>query len=131
MEIRAPIKTDLPVSNVGGSFYFRAGDVKLDVNDSVNRGAVMLLGPGGSGLEDHGNFYVETAGRATLEMNMSRAEQAIFYGNTFCIYEARSTQADEYGRRGSVRWDENYLYVCTETNSWKRIPLEVFADPEV
>tara|TARA_B100000795_G_C22709180_1_gene402813 strand:- start:374 stop:766 length:393 start_codon:yes stop_codon:yes gene_type:complete len=27
------------------------------------------------------------------------------------------------GTRGTVTWDNNYIYVCTHANTWKRTPL--------
>jgi hypothetical protein len=27
------------------------------------------------------------------------------------------------GTKGDFAWDDNYLYLCVETNSWKRVPL--------
>jgi len=30
------------------------------------------------------------------------------------------------GEVGCMRWDENYFYICVETNKWKRIALENF-----
>lgn len=27
------------------------------------------------------------------------------------------------GLKGSIRWDKNYIYVCTDTNTWKRTSL--------
>ena len=32
------------------------------------------------------------------------------------------------GDIGEIAWDENYLYVCTDTNYWKNIPLSEYDD---
>ena len=31
--------------------------------------------------------------------------------------------ATDTGTAGDITWDDNYLYVCTGTDSWKRIAL--------
>jgi hypothetical protein len=30
------------------------------------------------------------------------------------------------GTAGSLRWDTNYLYICTATNTWKRAALSAW-----
>lgn len=32
--------------------------------------------------------------------------------------------ASDTGTQGDVRFDQNYMYVCVATNTWKRVPLE-------
>lgn len=31
--------------------------------------------------------------------------------------------ASEYGQPGEIRWDSNYMYLCTAANTWKKITL--------
>ena len=31
--------------------------------------------------------------------------------------------ASASGSQGQIRWDANYLYICTATNTWKRVAV--------
>ena len=33
------------------------------------------------------------------------------------------SSASDFGHKGEIRWDENYVYVCVATDTWKRSPL--------
>jgi len=34
------------------------------------------------------------------------------------------TSADDPGTAGDIVWDSNYVYVCTATDTWKRVSLD-------
>lgn len=36
------------------------------------------------------------------------------------------TQSDHPGEKGSITWDENYIYICIDDNYWKRSLLEAW-----
>jgi hypothetical protein len=36
------------------------------------------------------------------------------------------TSATDTGTKGQVKWDANYVYVCVDTNTWKRSPLSTW-----
>ena len=38
----------------------------------------------------------------------------------------KPTSSTDAGDRGEVTWDENYVYICIDTNLWKRMPLSNF-----
>ena len=33
------------------------------------------------------------------------------------------SSASDFGHKGEIRWDANYVYVCVATDTWKRSPL--------
>ena len=35
--------------------------------------------------------------------------------------------ASDTGTQGQIAWDENYMYVCTATNTWKRVALATWS----
>ena len=48
------------------------------------------------------------------------------YSSGFNLQIETSTppaSATSDGLKGSIRWDEDYIYVCTDTNTWKRTSL--------
>lgn len=127
IELRASQKHYHPASNIGSLIFIKAGDAKSDINDSVSSGASVTVMPGEGVNGGHGSILVETAGRSTLELNSSKPEQMVFYGNTLRIYEAMTTSSEDTGTPGSIRWDDNYLYLCTH-EGWKRLPLQDFSE---
>ena len=36
------------------------------------------------------------------------------------------SSSSDTGDAGSICWDENYIYVCTATNTWKRSPISTW-----
>ena len=36
------------------------------------------------------------------------------------------TAANATGVLGQIRWDENYIYVCVDVNTWKRVPINTW-----
>jgi hypothetical protein len=48
-------------------------------------------------------------------------------GDTMRICSSRTpSSSSASGDTGEYCWDSNYLYVCTATNTWKRIALVSF-----
>lgn len=39
------------------------------------------------------------------------------------IVEHTPTSSTDTGVKGTIAYDANYLYICTATNTWKRIAL--------
>ena len=33
------------------------------------------------------------------------------------------SSANDTGTTGTITWDANYIYVCTATNTWKRVAI--------
>lgn len=47
--------------------------------------------------------------------------------DSFILNNPRTiSSSSTQGSRGQICWDSNYLYVCVNTNQWKRIPLQSF-----
>lgn len=41
-------------------------------------------------------------------------------------YSEPPATSDADGNKGDVAFDENFMYICTEQNTWKRVALEAF-----
>ncbi|HKO43314.1 MAG TPA: hypothetical protein VJU84_08490 [Pyrinomonadaceae bacterium] len=44
-------------------------------------------------------------------------------GDSFRLQDARSPASNATGKAGEFCWDANYIYICTATNTWKRVAL--------
>ena len=36
------------------------------------------------------------------------------------------SSASDFGMKGEIRWDANYIYVCVDTDTWKRVALSTW-----
>jgi hypothetical protein len=69
----------------------------------------------GNGIDEWSDLPFVDA--ATQEV----AEAAL--GGEFVLVEATPASAGATGVKGSLRYDDNYLYVCTDTNTWVRAAI--------
>lgn len=46
-----------------------------------------------------------------------------YYANVKIGTEKTVVNSTDTGVKGELSWDSNYIYVCTNTNTWKRAPL--------
>lgn len=74
------------------------------------------------------NFPAETNEQAIDKLTMisqmldERLERALLLKPTFGTTETPAS-ATAAGNPNDIVWDSNYLYICTATNTWKRIAL--------
>lgn len=52
---------------------------------------------------------------------------AVFNGTLALSNTAPPASASGTGRKGELRYDGNYLYICVATNTWKRTALNTWA----
>ena len=65
-----------------------------------------------------GTAYVETNSDATVDIVGTEVN---FTG---IIKQPQATKAaDATGTTGQIAWDSDYIYICTATNTWKRVAL--------
>lgn len=44
-------------------------------------------------------------------------------GDSLTVATSQSPTSSGTGTQGEIAWDSDYLYVCTATNTWKRVAL--------
>lgn len=77
--------------------------------------------------------YVKGAGSNTTVLNNFACETTIvngtstskleIAGNTLNINTSSTPTSGAAGKAGDIRWDADSLYVCTATNTWKKVAL--------
>lgn len=61
---------------------------------------------------------------ATTRQTISSSGQVTFAGNNLIIATAKTpSSASDTGTTGMVCWDSGFVYVCTATNTWKRVAI--------
>lgn len=51
---------------------------------------------------------------------------AVFNGTIAISNTAAPTTAASTGRKGELRYDSNYIYICVATNTWKRAAIDTW-----
>jgi hypothetical protein len=98
----------------GGSGYV------LDVMDASSAGQVARLG-----LNNNSASFDQFSAGLTIGVNAISRQAVVQVTNADLVVSppgAVGTSADS-GTPGSIRWDQNYLYICVRSNLWKRANL--------
>jgi len=66
------------------------------------------------------------AGQVPVEMGSFTADGHLTLAETPRLPSRAPASATAEGKPGEVAWDENYVYVCVATNTWKRSALETW-----
>jgi len=96
----------------GASHSFQGGDggsgsTILAIKDYAGSTKVNIDGVGGVGIS------------ASLVLSGS--------SNVFRISNAQTpASATATGTAGTIAWDTSYIYVCTATNTWKRVAISTW-----
>ncbi len=87
---------------------------KIEVRKITETQSVSAL------TNDSGNAYVQTNSDALGTVDIVGTEVNL----TGIIKQPPTTKAaDATGTAGQIAWDANYIYICTATNTWKRVAL--------
>jgi uncharacterized membrane protein len=87
---------------------------KIEVRKITETQSVSAL------TNDSGNAYIQTNSDALGTVDIVGTEVNL----TGIIKQPPTTKAaDATGTAGQIAWDANYIYICTATNTWKRVAL--------
>lgn len=72
-------------------------------------------------------FFTATAsGTATQALQIDQTQMVTLSAGLKLGAASTPSSSSEACTTGEFRWDASYLYVCTATNTWKRVALEAF-----
>jgi hypothetical protein len=103
----------------------------INVNPSSHYGYAIYTTEQGINLNfDMGNRFLEANPVLRLFLpdqdSLSEASM-VFFGDKLCIKNSKTpASATSPGIRGDISWDNNYIYVCVEDNTWKRTYLSTW-----
>lgn len=117
--------------------YIQQTSNKFNFNNQQNGGYTFTTAGGGAALNILDSGYVgigTTSPGTTLTVVGSISQPAGAYTTTLStttftadnfVVQLSSTiiTATDPGNAGTIRWDANYIYICTEANVWKRAAL--------
>lgn len=130
--------TDFRIEGDGNAhlFFCDAGNDRVGMGTSAPETVLHVVGQvtssgGVAGLifkaRDGGDgwqWYCPTNSRATLFSHGAFADIFTIYADTLRLHNSKTpASAGASGEVGQIGWDANYLYVCTATNTWKRVAI--------
>jgi hypothetical protein len=69
-------------------------------------------------------FYTGATGTRTEKLRLSSAGNlTLASGGSLIVPTQTPASAAAAGTAGTITWDANYIYVCTATNTWKRVAI--------
>lgn len=137
----AQISNGLEVVGTNGTTYWTIGsmltsgdqNVQLDgPNKRVNLGGGYLYVEGGSsfsGLKTYTEVFLSPGalggGGTYVEINNGTAGtyRDLRLRNLRMVGPTVPASASATGSQGDIAWDADYIYVCTATNTWKRVAI--------
>ena len=112
-------------ANVGMKGY-------VDFGNTIQAGAITAANVGMKGYVDSQSFYSNTKVAtylSTYNGNIASATvtgDLLVIGNVFVGNSYVPTANNSSGVRGQIAWDSGYVYICIDTNTWKRANLAVW-----
>lgn len=89
-------------------------------NDTTNAGAQI----NGSGTED--SFLCNQGGNLGIG-TISPTQQLDIAGSSMRLRNSNTpASASDTGDQGEICWDSSYLYICTATDTWKRVAISTW-----
>tara|TARA_B100001093_G_scaffold519168_1_gene606932 strand:+ start:10928 stop:12025 length:1098 start_codon:yes stop_codon:yes gene_type:complete len=102
---------------------------KNDSTSPANKTYCALIGSivDASDTDEEGklNFKVQSAGSLTSMAAITAAN--ITLGCRPILPTHTPASATAAGTAGEVAWDANYIYICTSTNTWKRVAISTWS----
>jgi len=102
-------------ANAGHNFKIASGEGEFIFGNNATANVLKIKS---TGIDVTGNVGIGTSSPdAPLDIT----------GNRLKIRTARTiANADDNGEVGEISWDANYLYVCVNTDTWKRVALSTW-----
>ena len=121
-QVYLEIDSEFQYTKLYNSGLIFSSGYKIDIDSirALSASGLGLYDDGGSGIfvEDGGNVGVGTGSpTAILDIN----------GDTLRLRTSRTpSSATDTGNQGDIAWDSSYIYICIDTNTWKRTAISTW-----
>jgi hypothetical protein len=103
-------------------FYDRKLSIKLKtgLDGDINTSATQSLAAEGEPhwTTDTDELYVFNGTKNVRMVRLDDDEESINIPN-----DSAPSSASDTGAKGQIKWDVNYIYICTATDTWKRTAI--------
>ena len=111
-------------TNQYGQFYHSAGTTAILARDNTSDGTIVFQKDDGTTIDE--TMRIDTGGRVGIGTS-TPTEQLDLSGDAIRIRTDQTpASATATGTAGTVCWDASYIYVCTATNTWKRVAISTW-----
>ncbi len=99
---------------------------EVTINDGANNVDFVVKG-NGSGAGNPGMKFDASTNRLGIN-GVGSPEVALDIDSDAIRLRNSNTpsSASDFGMKGEIRWDANYIYVCVDTDTWKRVALSTW-----
>ncbi len=128
--------TDTPIENAEGITVQNEGAAGVSIRDAANNVELFLHADNRQVcLGTNTNHSLSIRTNDVDRMKFDTSGNVSVEGNSMIIKNNKTpSNSLDTGTKGQICWDANYLYICVNTNTWKRVKLSDFqtnAQPDV
>jgi hypothetical protein len=107
--------------NLSGQNAANTASVNLTAGDAAtaDQPAIKLFGKSHSSLANVIRMRTNNADALVIAAN----QDATFSGNVIVPSPTVPSSASDTGTVGTVSWDSSFIYICTATDTWKRVAI--------
>jgi hypothetical protein len=107
--------------NANGNMIFRRNSATESMRITGSNGAVSIASSTASTSTTTGALQVAGGVGVSGAVNVGGA--VTIAGTVIHTLSATPASASAAGTVGTMSWDANYIYICTATNTWKRVAI--------
>jgi hypothetical protein len=98
------------------------------IGASTSSGGSLIFGANNALDPAGGNARIDSSGRLLIGGSADSGGALLqVFGDRIRIGTAKTpASATATGTTGEIAWDANYIYVCTATNTWKRVAISTW-----
>lgn len=108
-------------------FLYRSGALELSTGVTATywRGGGTTIGTtaGALNIGTYGSYSLVLQTNGTTALTLDSSQNATFAGRIIQTNAVTPTSAAATGTVGTMAWDTSYIYICTATNTWKRVAI--------
>lgn len=105
----------------------KIGNFRFATNTTVARWTIKKTdtAEGGSDAGSDMDFqaHADTGASLGSALLLTRSNKQATFGGDAVFQTKTPATAGAAGVAGTIAWDANYIYVCTATNTWKRVAI--------
>lgn len=109
-----------------GFTFYNGSDYDASVKHQVNTGTLTIDVGRNSSWGAELDIYVDTVRSARFGKTQTTLDQNVAVSGNLTLATQTPASAGAAGTAGTITWDSSYIYICTATNTWKRVAISTW-----